>query len=110
MGLPALVFIGIPAAFAAVDGGLRWILMIRDQHRAKKRVEETGEPEIPNDAKDVDDDILYAVGIDVVAPGRVLKRLHESEVWKDIIRGVERAQLDKQVEEFPCCESCGRFS
>ena len=111
MGPVALVFFGIPAAFALVDGGLKGILAIRTHHKASKRVDEVGDEgtAVPPTVDDLDDDLLYPVTFDAVVPGSVLKDLHRSEVWKDLVRGAKRAELDKQAGGIPSCEKCGRM-
>lgn len=110
MGPVALVFLGVPSVLAAVDGGLKWIVQIRNQRRADKRVEEVGEPtKPPATIHEVDDDMLFPIAIDALVPGHVIKKLGRSEIWREVERGADRAELDKKGGSFPSCKGCGRM-
>lgn len=111
MGPVVLVFFGIPTVLTVVDEGLKWFLHLRSIHRAKKRIDETGEQtEAPVGVDEVDDDMLYPVCIDALVSGSVIKELNRCDVWRDMVLGAELAQQLKKKGEFPSCESCGRFA
>lgn len=105
----ALLFIALPQAVTVVDEGLKWILALKDQRAAERRIEEVGEAEAPTSTSKIDDDLLYPFSYDGVLTGAVLKKIISGQLGAELQGGAERAALDKQQGALLSCDSCGRI-